>query len=34
MITSPISGSGMVERAGIKVKGKHPIMEKIPKIKD
>ncbi|MEO1816039.1 MAG: molybdopterin-dependent oxidoreductase [Acetobacterium sp.] len=34
MMTSPIAGSGMVERAGIKPNGKHPIMEKLPKMKD
>lgn len=34
LMIAPVSGTGMVERAGIKPLGLHPVMEKIPKLKD
>lgn len=34
LMTAPISGTGMVERAGIKPSDRHPIMNKLPKLKD
>lgn len=34
LMSAPISGTGMVERAGIKPSNRHPIMNKLPKLKD
>lgn len=34
MMTSPIVGTGIVERAGIEPSDKHPVMNRIPKLKD
>lgn len=33
-MTSPITGQGMVEKAGIKPLGKHRVLEKLPKLRD
>lgn len=34
LITSPIMGTGKVERAGIKAGNKHPVLKRLPLIKD
>lgn len=34
LMIAPVSGTGMVERAGIKPLGLHPILERLPKFKD
>ena len=34
LMIAPISGTGMVERAGVKPLGLHSILEKLPKLKD